>query len=501
MAISRRDFVKSAGATTFALVSADGLRAFPFPVSQTLNGYRPELLPSEKELWAHQVWMAKLGPKFTGNPAHHTYVDFLEKNLKSYGLEVTRDNYKFPRWDVGERGIRVTAKSGQPFDVPVLSYYPYSGKTGPEGVTGELVSMEFTPSDTAAAEFSPTDVRGKVVYIRCTAKPPAFDQRLKVWGRYLPDTSFPTAPNVTWAGASIPPLAPLKKAGAVAVVMSWENISDAQGQDLYHPFGRAFQDFPAMFVRQESGKQLQALCGTGATVTVRLEATIYPDNPTDTLVATLPGMTSDEVVIVNSHTDGPNAIEENGPLGILGIAKYFSKLPVSARKRTLVFPLTTGHFAGAYVPSIRGFIQAHPELVKKAVASITVEHLGNLEWADDATGKWAPTGRNEQNFAWTDYQSIANVMLAGAEGTTDRRVAVATGMFAGEGNALNREGVPTIGYIAVSTYMLSGPPKGHVEKLSAPILHGQVESFVKVVHQMETMSAAELRGSGAGWKG
>jgi hypothetical protein len=48
-------------------------------------------------------------------------------------------------------------------------------------------------------------------------------------------------------------------------------------------------------------------------------------------------MSSDEVIIVNTHTDGPNATEENGGLGILALAKYFSRLPKIERRRTLVF--------------------------------------------------------------------------------------------------------------------------------------------------------------------
>jgi hypothetical protein len=34
-----------------------------------------------------------------------------------------------------------------------------------------------------------------------------------------------------------------------------------------------------------------------------------------------------------------------------------SQIPRSQRRRTIVCPLTTGHFAGLWVPSIRGVIQ------------------------------------------------------------------------------------------------------------------------------------------------
>jgi len=138
--------------------------------------------------------------------------------------------------------------------------------------------------------------------------------------------------------------------------------------------------------------KLRALAGSGARATVVLEADTFPDTPTDKLIATLPGAT-DEVVIVNTHTDGPNATEENGALGILALAKYFAKMPKSERMRTMVFPLTTGHFAGPWVPSIRGVIEKHPDVIKRAVAAVTVEHLGCREWMDDASMHYAATGK------------------------------------------------------------------------------------------------------------
>jgi hypothetical protein len=135
---------------------------------------------------------------------------------------------------------------------------------------------------------------------------------------------------------------------------------------------------------------LRILARDGARATLTLEA-----ETTGTLIATLPGTSSDEVIIVNTHTGGPNAIEENGGLGILALAKYFGQVAKDQRRRTLVFVLATGHFAAPWVPSIRGVIDKHPDLIKKAVAAVTIEHLGCRELADDASLHYQPTGENE----------------------------------------------------------------------------------------------------------
>ena len=176
-----------------------------------------------------------------------------------------------------------------------------------------------------------------------------------------------------------PPLTALKQAGALGAIIAWTNVSDEGAADQYAPFGRAFQDLPALYVGRESGAKLQKLVGAKATLT--LDADLFPDTPTDTLIATLPGTSSDEVIIVNTHTDGSNATEENGGLGVLALAQHFASLPKESRKRTLVFVLATGHFAYAYVPAIQGFIDKHPDLDQES---------GGLagRWSTWAAAEW-----------------------------------------------------------------------------------------------------------------
>ena len=70
-----------------------------------------------------------------------------------------------------------------------------------------------------------------------------------------------------------------------------------------------------------TGARLRALAAHGAKATVVLEADTFPDTATDTVVALLPGASNDEAIILNTHTDGPNATEENGALGLVALAK------------------------------------------------------------------------------------------------------------------------------------------------------------------------------------
>jgi hypothetical protein len=162
-------------------------------------------------------------------------------------------------------------------------------------------------------------------------------------------------------------------------------------------------------------------------------------------------MSSDSVLIVESHSDGMNALEENGALAILALAKYFSHLPKESRKRDIVF-VVANHFARADVTGITGWINKHPDLIKRAAAYVTVEHLGCREWFDNAAGEYAPSGKNEVSFVISGFEGTAKTMLESAKRGSDKRVAVVRGpRVPGEGGPLFRAGVPGIAFFPAPT--------------------------------------------------
>lgn len=487
MPLSRRRFMESAiSASTLSALGQSALLS----VTQgaTVEGYRPSLMPSQKDVWDWQVWMAKLGPKYTGNQAHTTFVEFLATQLRKAGLDVAREHYTFPRWEARRWEITLTPASGVSFQPRVTSYFPYSGQTPPAGFTGDLVYAGHNSS------FDLSGLQGKVALIDFAINVRKWGEMYQPWGIYPADARFPAEFRPARGGVN--DLTQFQKAGAVGVILAWTDISDANAADQYTPFSRPLQGIPGLYVGRETGAKLKSLAASGAKATVVLEADVYPDTPTDTLIATLRGTTPDEVIIVNTHTDGPNATEENGGLGILALAKYFAKIPKDQRKRTLVFALTTGHFAGPWVPSMRGIIQKYPDLIKKAVAALTVEHLGCKEWADDVSLQYKPTGENEWAVAITEYGSTGRVLVNALQGSGNNRTAVVNpvhGGWLGEGGGLSRAGVPTIGYIPQPNYLLAGPANGCIEKLSAERLHEEIQVFAKVIHTIDTMTAADLK--------
>ncbi len=128
MPSSRRQFIETAiSASTLGVLGQRAL--LPIAAGAKTEGYRANLLPSQKEVWDWQVWMAKLGPKYTGNAAHNTFVEFLATELQKAKLDVAREHYTFPRWDARRWEITIAPASGASFKTPVTSYFPYSGQT------------------------------------------------------------------------------------------------------------------------------------------------------------------------------------------------------------------------------------------------------------------------------------------------------------------------------------------------------------------------------------
>src|SRR5581483_1830809 len=494
--VSRRNFIRWTGSASGLALALHGTVARAFDVPSANGSFRANLMPSIQDVWDRQVWMASLGPKYTGNAAHRKFVEFLATKLQAAGLEVARDRFTLPMWEAKGWGIKAKSTEGRWSDVPTTGYYPYSGQTSRDGIDGQLAYIGAVKPPTPGGRWQlPSGLEGKIVLADVPLDLTPYAQWWKPWGFYRHDTNFPEhSINGTWA-IRVPAVGDAKAAGVRAVIFAHTSISDDQAALLYAPFGRAYQDVPALWVGPRAGAELRKIADSHGEVSVHLEADIAQDTPTDTLIATLPGTSTDEVIIVNTHTDGNNATEENGGLGALALAEYFAKFSKSSRKRTLVFVLATGHFAGAYVPSIRGFIERHPDLVRKAVAAVTVEHLGCREWADDASMHYRATGKNELTIVITEYESTAKIILNSVEGTGDNRTAVViptpTGTYNGEGGALSRAGVPTIGYIPIPSYLLAGPNNGCIDKLSKTLLYQQLQVLAKAVHQIDRMSATE----------
>ena len=496
MKTSRREFLGRTAKLSAAALIANGLQSAQALATNDGLSLDESKFPSQDEIWRELVLTNNFGTRYTGTAAHRRYEQYLAEQLGNSGLRVEHLNYTLPRWDPKAWSITVS-NNGTSKPIPVAAYWGYSGKTGPQGVTGEL----FYAGSIEEADLS-GDIRGKVVIIDIPSEPWDLTKEYPtVWGVFNSsgEAALPASLDLNSRTPRTPAFRSiidnLQKAGAIGLILAWTSVSDGNAAYNNQPAGGKFLDFPALWVARDAGSELRNIARAGAKATVVLDADIVPNAPTDTLIATLPGSFSDELIIVHTHTDGPNAAEENGPIALLALARYFSRLLQSERNRTIVFVLATGHMAEAYTPSA-AWIKQRPDIISKAVGSVTIEHLGCREWADDPTvTQYRPTGALDWAFAFCPHKACGDIMLRALQGSGAGRVAVLdpNGHWHGIGVPIAQAGIPEIGYIARPNYLWTAPPNGYIDKIDPHRMHEETRVFAKVIRLLDKAPKDSLK--------
>lgn len=495
---SRRQFLESSAKISTAAVLANSLiePTGIFAASDSPS-FDDRGLPTQDEVWRELVLTNDFGTRYTGTPAHQRYEKYVAEQCEKIGLQVDHLNYTLPRWDPKTWSITVMSE-GKPQAIPVAAYWGYSGKTGPQGVSGELSYAGLVDN----AQLS-SDLTGKIVLLDVPSEPWDLAKEYPtVWGVFDSggEAVFPSTLDLNSRAPRTPAfrnlIATLRKAGAAGLILAWTSVSDGNAAFNNQPAGGAFLDFPALWVARNAGSELRKAAEQHASVTLVLDAEIVPNTPTATLIATLPGSTSEEAILVHTHTDGPNAAEENGPIALLALARYFSKLPKSSRRRTLIFVFATGHMAEAYTPS-SAWIKARPDIIGKSVASVTIEHLGCREWADDASRTdYRPTGKFDWAFAFCPQKRCGELMLKALQGSKAGRVVVLepNGRWHGIGGPIAQAGVPEIGYIARPNYLWTAPPNGYIDKIDPRRMHEEIKVFANLILLMDKSPKESFKG-------
>jgi hypothetical protein len=451
-------------------------------------------------LWRWNQRLAAGGPRLTGNAAHRTFVDWLAGMLGDTGLRVRRDRLTFDRWAPRRWSLTVDGAS-----VDVAFYFPYSGVTPPAGVTAPLAYLGVSPLSSAAWALA----RGKIAVVDVPSPAMPVALAFPPTGSHPAGADVPglvAAPGITDVVAA-PMLELAAQAGVLGVVCIRTGVSDDLAKDQYSPFTTGYQDCPALWLGPTAGKGVRAKALRGAEATLTLDAKVVKGAATETLWAVLPGADPTEAVVVNTHTDGPNVAEENGGLGLLALAREFTKVPRSRRRRSLIFVATTGHFqipqlstGQLLAQSSSRWIADHPELidgrVRRTVAALTLEHLGCKEWADHpGSNTYAATGANEAGFCYTSTPAMRRTYLESAAGTANRRtfaVVPPPALYFGEGHDFYKERIATMSLIPAPTYLVAAPSDGALHKLDRTLMHGQVRTFANAIRALDGLSATEI---------
>ena len=361
-ALTRRALLHrgAAGAASAALVGGVIGGAWGAPAARAA---RVVPLPSAARIRADYQRMVDFGPRLPGYVEHDRFCDWLEERFVKAGLQlVPCDEYEYDRWRPGRLGLEVL-DGASPGSVRVATSFVRAAGTPAGGVVGPLVH-----------EGAGGSVAGSVLLVDLTATTPPADGYKRLW-------------RGPW-----PNLKPYADRGVKAIVFVVNTTFD-QLEGNWSPHTGPYQPIPALVVDRDTGGSLREQAGARPSVRLTLRAPVKKTR-VRSITAVLPG-NSDEVVIVDSHTDGQNFVEENGAVALVHLARHFASLPPGQRlERTLVFAAWPGHMAGT-LPQAEGWVAAHPDIVKRAVAAVTIEHLGSSEWLDSPDKGYYGTGQNE----------------------------------------------------------------------------------------------------------
>jgi hypothetical protein len=436
--------------------------------------------------------LAELGPRFPGSDAHERLVAHVAGQWAELGMDVREDVLGFERWDPpgDPDGLRLTV-DGQP--VEISSAFPYSGTTGPDGVRGPLRHLRGPLPRWSRA-------RGAIAVVEISNRELPWSA---VVGSWDPDDPWGRAASplvpATLAGLGLKRAA---RAGVKGVVLVVRGVSAANARGQYAPFTLSYRGIPAVSVAGAAADAVLQAAQRGAQAELVLDATLTKDASMRTVWAAVEGTRRpEETVLVVTHSDGTNVVEENGHIGLLQLARDVVAQPP---ERTIVFVFTAGHLRIPAVTTGHGqattrWLADHPDWWaggpgrRRAVSGLVIEHLGAFEYRDDpVTGDYGPTGQAEPELLYAstrELRMLTDIEWRGIEpGPT--RISMPNELIQlGEGQPLYLERIPNISLVTVPQYLLSTEPGDYVD---VKLLQRQVDSFGRLLRRLDTLPSASV---------
>ena len=498
------------------------------------------LVPAAQvQAWQEQIDQFDHGFRPTGSDAEKAYTDQLAAQLSAMGAsDVTEEPYSFTQWTPQAASLSVTV-GGHTSAIPIAAYMPYSGNTGAQGVDAPLLYLpEFTAVDVTGAllsalqqqnpanavslllssldDFLSSTVSGVASLAQFLAAHqlngevvvydvPRVTLPLGVFtspAMYVNNSSGTSGPLVPYSRPFIDMLftilinRALMLAGASAAIGVIDYPS-SEADGSYYPFSGMNQNsIPLLYLDRATGAALkQQILGAGLSAP-RAHLTLNAQTAqavSHNLSAVIPGRCPYQI-LVSSHVDGTNSIEDNGPAAILAIADYFLKLPLAQRLRGLRIVLTSGHFVGS--AGIDAYVKAHQaDLSANVLGAIEIEHLGAREWLELSPGAMGLDGLPEPQVLMAAPGQPLGEEAEKFSRQFDRSMAIPPILPVGEGLAWNSEGnLPLLAFITGPVYLLNQDmPEVTSEYTDYDFMHAQVGAFIQMIHNLNAQPVTALR--------
>ncbi|MBW1708602.1 MAG: hypothetical protein JRG97_03515 [Deltaproteobacteria bacterium] len=487
---TKKRFLFLSSSIVFLVVSLVVLPAFILLISRlSINPVSGPTVPDSEEIfsWIEEVY--NFGDRRPGSEADLRAIVYLKNKLKEFGFtKVVEEPYIFDYWEPKSWCLNIQSQNDQIKQLNCF-YVPYSGPTGSDGITAEMVYVG-RGSD---ADFETADVAGKVILVEIPPVMISWDQmRHFTFLAYDPegtarDWSHPYP--VGWMlkyDAIYKRAAKKKAAGIVSVLKGYPDMGEFT---YYAPYDGHFRSIPSLYIKESDGNWLKSrVWKETVKAQIKLEANVAKSGGrTATVYGILPGR-SQSNLIIHSHHDAPwqSGVEDSSGVSmVLSLAKYFAQVPSEKRDRTLIFMFTGSHMIGA--PSNEAFLVKHRDgIMANMLYDIAIEHI-----SDDYNPPAPPTGLVEPRGIFITESPVTISLYAKAMA----RYNIYRGLLLPTGTPL---GVPTdagpwerAGYRIVS--YISGPSwlfdkNDTLDRVARDQLVPLTRMYIDFISQMDQLS-------------
>jgi len=312
------------------------------------------------------------------------------------------------------------------------------------------------------------------------------------------NTIGPELHEATWIRPAWHVYEKAAKQGAVGFIGILSNQPGGYSS-YYAPYGFKEEDrildkpIPGFWIGKKEGEWIRKAACSQQKVEFYLKGTLK-ESVTHNIYGIIPGE-SDETIILASHHDSPfRGVTEDasGVATVLSIATELAarKVPL---KKTILFMATAGHFYGSI--GTRRFISEHPEIIKKTVAEIHIEHIA-ME-AGEKDGKLFLTGNPEPVGVFCNYNKKSVELVSRVikdNGLDPTFVLPASGPLGAypptDGGDFYAYGVPVFNMISNPVYLLIDDDG--MDKLCQERLIPTAEAFYQLIEKLDHVKTGEL---------
>jgi hypothetical protein len=463
------------------------------------------------------------GVRDTGSRNHVRYVDWLERRFDAIpGVRVGSLRYRFNRWLPRSASLRVTL-AGRQRRLQPAGPVPYS-RPAPAG--GPAAQLVYLPSET---DITAANAAGKLV-VRDLIGGQLQNSLFEVvsWSIFDPGKTLDPDGIYKRDWLNAQPAEDMAAAGAAgaAGVLFVHEFPRAQIRGHYRPYEGIHWKVPALHLGVDEGEEVKRAIAAGSAGTGRiaLAAQTTHGASTRTLIARLDGPGRRRIV-VETHSDGVNALWDNGSVPMLAIARYFAELPRRCRPGPMEFVLTTAHLYQRLDGRSHG---AGDELYARKLDRaydrgtvglvLALEHLGAYEWEAVPRGGGRPgltLRRLDRSEPSTTFVTESPFLVKTLERAVRRRKVARSLLlkgtslpddshvppycsFGGEGTPYMRHLIPTVGFIAAPWTLFSAAYG--MEQIDIGLMRRQTLQFTDFLLALRGAPQAKIAGEYARYR-